>query len=65
MGELLASKGARKSWFLRLGPETWGPLRISELLEEAGKMDDDLLVCYDGRSGWVDLQDLTSGQSQV
>ncbi len=65
LGELLASKGARKSWFLRLGPETWGPLRISELLEEAGKMDDDLLVCYDGRSGWIDLQDLTSGLSQV
>ena len=62
---LLDSKGARKSWFLRLGPETWGPVRISELLAEADELDDDLLVCYDGRSGWVNLQDLKSGQSQV
>ena len=62
---LLDSKGARKSWFLRLGPEAWGPVRISELLAEADELDEDLLVCYDGRSGWVNLQDLKSGQSQV
>ena len=62
---LLLSKGMRKRWFLRLGSETWGPVRISALLPEAEEMDEDLLVCYDGRTGWVDLQDLQSGQSQV
>ena len=62
---LLDSRGASKRWFLRLGPETWGPVRISSLLPEAEEMDEDLLVCYNGRSGWVDLQDLQSGQSQV
>ena len=51
--------------FLRLGPETWGPVRLSELLTEADELDEDFLVCYRGRSGWVDLQDLKSGQSQV
>ena len=62
---LLDSRGASKRWFLRLGPETWGPVRISSLLPEAEEMDEDLLVCYNGRSGWVDLQDFQSGQSQV
>ena len=62
---LLETKGVRKRWFLRLGPETWGPVRLSELLAEAEELDEDLLVCYRGRSGWVDLQDLKTGQSQV
>lgn len=62
---LLSSKGMRNRWFLRLGSETWGPVRISALLPEAEEMDEDFLVCYDGRTGWVDLQDLQSGQSQI
>ncbi len=62
---LLAEKSARKRWFLRLGPEIWGPLRMSELLDEAGQMDEELLVCYDGKSGWVDLRDLERGESHI
>ena len=62
---LLATHGVRKRWFLRLGPETWGPVRLNELLAEAQEMDEDLLVCYDGTSGWVGIQDLQTGQSQL
>lgn len=62
---LLKTKGVRKRWFLRLGSETWGPVRLSELLTEADELDEDFLVCYRGRSGWVDLRDLKTGQSQV
>lgn len=52
----------RKHWFLETEGEIFGPLRLSELSEDpdcAGHLeDDDLLVCYDGKSGWVALPDL-------
>jgi hypothetical protein len=38
---------------------------MSELLDEAGQMDEELLVCYDGKSGWVDLRDLERGESHI
>ncbi len=61
----LFDAGAKKRWFLRLGTEVWGPVRLSELVDEAGELDEELLVCFDGSSGWVDLQDLARGRSQV
>jgi hypothetical protein len=52
----------RKHWFLETEGEIFGPLRLSELSEdpdcEGHLEDDDLLVCYDGKSGWVALPDL-------
>ncbi|MEX1362533.1 MAG: hypothetical protein AB1Z98_05365 [Nannocystaceae bacterium] len=53
---------ARKRWFLWDRGEIFGALRLSELLDddEVGEHlhDDELLVCFDGKSGWVALPDL-------
>jgi hypothetical protein len=58
----------RKHWFLETEGEIFGPLRLSELSEDPdckGHLeDDDLLVCYDGKSGWVALPDLLGRDPQ-
>ena len=61
----LFDAGAKKRWFLRIGPEVWGPVRLSEIIDDADELDNELLVCFDGSSGWVDLQDLSTGRSQI
>lgn len=52
----------RKRWFLDADGEIYGALRLSELLEDPDLgdhlHDDELLVCYDGKTGWVALPDL-------
>lgn len=52
----------RKRWFLLDRGEIFGALRLSELIEDpdvaAHLGDDSLLVCYDGKTGWVALPDL-------
>lgn len=52
----------KKHWFLETEGEIFGPLRLSELSEDPDCCDhlhdDDLLICYDGKSGWVALPDL-------
>lgn len=59
----LAQKFAhRKQWFLEDDGEIFGALRLSELLEDDDCQDhlhdDALLVCFDGKTGWVALPDL-------
>lgn len=53
---------ARKQWFLDTEGEIYGAMRLSELVEDpecCDHLDDDeLLVCYDGKTGWVALPDL-------
>ena len=52
----------RKHWFLDTDGEIFGALRLSELVEDPEcKMhleDEELLVCFDGKTGWVALPDL-------
>ena len=54
--------GTRKKWYLDDEGEVFGALRLSELTSDddlRNHLDDDsLLVCFDGRSGWVALPDL-------
>jgi hypothetical protein len=53
--ELAASHATRKRWFFEYEGEVFGAARLSELedLDEATKS---VLVCFDGRTGWVALE---------
>ena len=53
--ELIATHAARKQWFFELEGEVFGAARLSELgdLDAAAKS---LLVCFDGKTGWVALE---------
>lgn len=52
----------RKHWFLDMEGEIYGAMRLSELVEDPEVRDhledDALLVCHDGKTGWVALPDL-------
>lgn len=52
----------RKQWYLDDEGEVFGALRLTELTSDDDLQhhleDDSLLVCFDGRSGWVALPDL-------
>jgi hypothetical protein len=52
----------RRHWFLDMDGEIYGALRLSELVEDPEVHDhledENLLVCHDGRTGWVALPDL-------
>ncbi len=47
---------ARKRWFLEHEGEVFGPIRLTEIEGESAV--DELLVCYEDRSGWVALPDV-------
>ncbi|PRQ04542.1 hypothetical protein ENSA5_06660 [Enhygromyxa salina] len=57
--ELVVTHAARKQWFFEHEGEVYGAARLSELddLEEAAKS---LLVCFDGKTGWVALEHVLS-----
>jgi hypothetical protein len=52
----------RRHWFLDMDGEIYGALRLSELVEDPEVHDhledENLLVCHDGKTGWVALPDL-------
>jgi hypothetical protein len=52
----------RRHWFLDMDGEIYGALRLSELVEDPDVHDhledENLLVCHDGKTGWVALPDL-------
>jgi hypothetical protein len=52
-----ASVGAGKRWFVQVDGHVFGPLRWPDLPHSADGPDP-VLVCLDGRGGWVDLADL-------
>ena len=66
MRTLARRRVERKHWFLDTDGEIFGALRLSELLEDPEcRMhleDDELLVCFDGKTGWVSLPDLMGRQ---
>ncbi|TNE86541.1 MAG: hypothetical protein EP330_22645 [Deltaproteobacteria bacterium] len=54
--------GTRKRWFLQAEGRIFGPVTLPALQDLQTELP--LLVCYDGKSGWVDLRDLlTTAQS--
>ena len=57
--ELVVTHAARKRWFFEYEGEVYGAARLSELehLDEATKS---VLVCFDGRTGWVALEHVLS-----
>lgn len=57
--ELSQDHGASKRWFFEHEGEVFGALRLTDLeqLEQRGK---NLLVCFDGRTGWVALEHVLS-----
>jgi hypothetical protein len=52
----------KKRWFLEMEGEIYGALRLSELFDDGEVRshldDDDMLVCYDGKTGWVAMPHL-------
>lgn len=52
---LLVTHAARKRWFFELDGEVYGAARLSDLddLKAAAKS---LLICFDGKTGWVALE---------
>ncbi len=62
MRELAKRRFERKHWFLDTEGEIYGALRLSELVEDPETQmhleDEELLVCFDGKTGWVALPDL-------
>ncbi len=48
--------GTQKRWFLQAEEQVFGPVRLSEIF--AANPEGLLLVCFDGRSGWICLGDL-------
>lgn len=53
--KLLVTHAARKRWFFELDGEVYGAARLSDLddLKAAAKS---LLICFDGKTGWVALE---------
>jgi hypothetical protein len=60
--ELVVTHAARKRWFFEHEGEVYGAARLSELedLDEAAKS---LLVCFDGKTGWVALEHVLDDQA--
>ena len=65
LGEIIKRKAMVQNWFIRLCTETWGPFPIGRIMNVAPELDEDLMVCWAGKSGWVDIQDLYEGKPQV
>ncbi len=62
---MLFSHGTQKRWYMQYKGQVFGPVRASGLVDQVADLDDDLLICYDGETGWVDLKDFASGESQI
>jgi hypothetical protein len=52
---LVVTHAARKQWFFEHEGEVYGASRLSEL-DDLNSVANSLLVCFDGRTGWVALE---------
>jgi hypothetical protein len=55
---VLSTKGAQNRWFVKCEKSIWGPFRIAEVVGGEVDLDETLLVCFNGTSGWVSLRGL-------
>ena len=53
--ELALNHPTRKRWFFDADGEVFGPVRLSEL-DHPEEVANSLLVCFDGKTGWVALE---------
>ena len=65
VSEILLKKGFDRRWYISLGKEIWGPHSINKIIPKAPHLDENMMVSWDGKSGWVDIQDLHENKSQV
>ena len=60
--ELAAKFAHRKQWYVEDEGEVFGALRLSELVDDDDVtdhlMNESLLVCFDGKSGWIAMPHL-------
>ncbi|MCO4744783.1 MAG: hypothetical protein KC912_08340 [Proteobacteria bacterium] len=56
LAALSAKVGSRRRWFLQTEGRIFGPVALPGLSDLDTELQ--LLVCHDGKSGWVDLRDL-------
>jgi len=54
--ELVETQATRKRWFFELDGEVFGAARLSELDHPEDIVTNSLLVCFDGKTGWVALE---------
>ncbi len=54
----LVEDAAENDWYFKSDGLVFGPLRMSEFLDRALELEEELLVCFAGKSGWVELHDL-------
>ena len=56
--ELMQTQAAHKRWFFEHEGEVFGAARLTELgdFDQADQTTKSLLVCYDGKTGWVALE---------
>jgi len=53
--EWVIDRGASKRWFVSVQGQVLGPMRLADLDDVPER--DQLLLCYDGQTGWVALTD--------
>lgn len=53
---LAMTKGATKRWFVSFEGQVLGPVRLADLQDVPER--EQLLLCFDGKSGWVSLTDV-------
>jgi len=56
IADLITESAHRKCWFLLHEDTVLGPLRLQSFDQE--DLSPELLLCYEGKSGWVALQDV-------
>ena len=61
--ELMLTQAAHKRWFFELEGEVFGAARLTELgdFDQADQATKSMLVCYDGKTGWVALEHVLEG----
>jgi len=60
LSALACRSASRRSWYLLHEGGVFGPVRLSNFLHD--EQSSDLLVCWEGQSGWVALSDLPLNQ---
>ncbi|KIG12163.1 hypothetical protein DB30_01846 [Enhygromyxa salina] len=61
---LVRVHAARKRWFFEHEGEVYGAARLSEI-EDLGEAASSLLVCFDGRTGWVALEHVLESEADA
>ena len=58
MTAIAKDRNNEKRWYLSMEHQVFGPVRLSEIM--TANPEAKLMVCFDGNSGWLCLEDLTA-----